>query len=74
MRVFSRRNFMKPLPSDDQSWQVNAKDPGRGHFWVSMVKSVLRIAAGIGLIFGSLTFCGIMLILAEVLGIVEELV
>jgi hypothetical protein len=21
MRVFSRRNFMKPLPSDDQSYQ-----------------------------------------------------
>ena len=65
---------MKPLPLDDQSWQVNAKDPGRGHFSVSMVKSVLRIAAGIGLIFGSLTFCGIMLVLAEALGILEELV
>ena len=65
---------MKPLPSNDQSWKVNTKDPGRGHFWVSMVTSMLRIAAGIGLIFGSLTFCGIMLVLAEALGILEELV
>jgi len=65
---------MKALPSDDKWLKVNSKDPGRGHFWVSMIKSVLRIAAGIGLIFGSLTFCGIMLILAEALGILEELV
>ena len=74
MRVFSRRNFMKPLTSDDQSWRVNAKDPGKGHFWVSMFKSGLRIAAGIWLILGDLTMCGIMLILAEVLGIIEEMV
>lgn len=65
---------MKALPSDDISYKVNAKDPGRGHFWVSMFKSGLRIAAGIWLILGDLTLCGIMLILAEALGILEELV
>lgn len=65
---------MKLLPTDDISWKVNSKDPGRGHFWVSMFKSGLRIAAGIWLILGDLTMCGIMLILAEALGILEELV
>lgn len=65
---------MKALPSDDQSFKINNKDPGRGHFWVSMFKSGLRIAAGIWLILGDLTMCGIMLILAEALGILEELV
>ena len=65
---------MKALPSDDKWLRVNSKDPGRGHFWVSMFKSGLRIAAGIWLILGDLTLCGIMLILAEALGILEELV
>ena len=44
------------------------------HFWISMVKSVLRIAAGISLCFGCLLLTGVWLILAELLGIAEELV
>ena len=66
--------MMKALPSDDKWLKVNGKDPSRGHFWVSMFKSGLRISAGIWLILGDLTLCGIMLILAEALGILEELV
>lgn len=51
-----------------------SKDPGKGHFYVSLVKSALRLAAGGFLIYGNLTIAGILFILAEVLGVVEEIV
>lgn len=55
--------------------EIQPKDPSQGHFYVSMVKSATRIAAGIALIWPqSLLLAGIFLIGAEVLGIVEELV
>ena len=44
------------------------------HFQISIAKSVLRIGAGIALIFGEVFVAGSVLILAEILGIVEELV
>ena len=50
------------------------KDPSKGHFYVSLVKSVLRIGAGGSLLYGSLLVAGILLIVAELLGILEELV
>ena len=43
------------------------------HLYISLVKSVIRIAAGIALIMGSLFWAGILLIAAEALGIAEEL-
>ena len=46
----------------------------KGHFWVSMIKSVARILAGTAIIQGDLVMCGVFLILAEVLGITEEFV
>jgi len=42
------------------------------HFNISLAKSCLRIVAGITLIRGELTFAGILFILAEILGVVEE--
>ena len=54
--------------------KIAAKDPGAFHFYVSLVKSVIRIAAGIALIWPqSIVLAGVFLIIAEVLGIVEEL-
>jgi hypothetical protein len=53
---------------------VQPKDTSKGHFYVSIAKSAVRIAAGASLIMGSLVICGALLILAEILGIVEELV
>ena len=53
---------------------VQPKDPSNKHFYVSLVKSVVRIVAGVCLISGNFVFAGIGFILAEVLGIVEELV
>jgi len=42
------------------------------HFQISLAKSCLRIMAGIALIRGELLNAGTLLIVAEVLGIVEE--
>jgi hypothetical protein len=51
-----------------------AKDPGRGHFYVSLSKSAIRIAAGVFLIQGNIVGAGLLLIGAELLGVIEELV
>ena len=50
------------------------RDPSRNHFYVSIVKSGFRIGAGISLLRGHLFTAGVLLILAEVLGILEEIV
>lgn len=50
----------------------NRKD--QAHFVVSIVKSLLRIAAGLFLINADLALGGFLLIAAEILGIIEELV
>lgn len=54
--------------------EIQPKDPSKGHFYVSLAKSAIRIAAGGALIFGFVAYAGCLLIAAEVLGIVEELV
>ena len=53
---------------------IQPKDTSKGHFYVSLVKSALRVAAGIALIMGAFVVTGGLLIAAEILGIVEELV
>lgn len=54
--------------------EVQPKDTSKGHFYVSLVKSIVRIGAGGCLIAGNLFFAGFLLILAEGLGILEEMV
>jgi hypothetical protein len=55
--------------------EVQPKDTSKGHFYVSLVKSVVRIAAGLALIWPqNIILAGVFLIVAEVLGIVEEVV
>ena len=44
------------------------------HLNVSLVKSLVRIAAAFALIDASLVTAGVLLIVAEILGIAEELV
>lgn len=58
----------------ESKMEIQPKDTSRGHFYVSVCKSAVRIAAGASLIMGSFVVCGALLILAEILGIVEELV
>ena len=43
------------------------------HFWISFAKSVIRIFAAFSLIGGNLVTSGLSFILAELLGIIEEL-
>ena len=43
------------------------------HFWISFAKSIIRIFAAFALIGGNLVTAGLILILAELLGIAEEL-
>ena len=54
--------------------EIQPKDTSKGHFWVSIVKSIIRIGAGGCLITGNLLMAGYLLIMAEILGILEELV
>lgn len=54
--------------------EIQPKDTSRGHFYVSIAKSAVRIYAGIALISGNYMLAGALIIAAEVLGIVEELV
>lgn len=53
---------------------IQPRDTSPGHFYVSLVKSGLRIGAGIALLRGALVTAGVLFIAAEILGIVEELV
>jgi len=54
--------------------EIQPRDTSRGHFYVSLAKSAIRIAAGISLIQGDMIVAGVLLIAAEALGILEEIV
>jgi gamma-glutamylcysteine synthetase len=63
--------------------EIQPKDPSRGHFYVSLAKSFLRIAGGVTLFLAGanpelmsswLKVTAGFLMLAECLGILEELV
>jgi hypothetical protein len=54
--------------------EIQPKDTSRGHFYVSLAKSALRVVAGIAFIQGAIMLGGAFIIAAEVLGVVEELV
>ena len=61
-------------PNHSPMIEIQPKDTSRGHFYVSLVKSALRIIAGLALVQGLFFEAGAFLIAAEILGIVEELV
>lgn len=54
--------------------EIQPKDTSKGHFYVSIVKSFIRIFAGMCIINNEFIIGGIAIIVAEMLGIVEELV
>lgn len=45
-----------------------------GHFKVSLVKSAIRVAAAVALISNLVVVAGVLLIVAELFGVVEEVV
>jgi hypothetical protein len=54
--------------------EIQPKDTSRSHFYVSVCKSIIRITAGASLIMAGFPEAGWLFILAEMLGIVEEVV
>lgn len=54
--------------------EIQPKDTSKGHFYVSLAKSFIRIVAGVCLIVGFPVWCGVGIVAAEALGILEELV
>lgn len=54
--------------------EIQPKDPSKGHFYVSLAKSFIRIVAGVCLVVGFPVWCGVGIIVAELLGILEEVV
>jgi hypothetical protein len=65
--------LFKPL-KDFSNVEIQPKDTSRGHFYVSLAKSGIRIVAGISLMMGNFFIAGGFLIIAEALGILEEMV
>lgn len=61
-------------PNHPPTIKIQPKDTSKGHFYVSLVKSSLRIIAGYALINSNFVLAGALFIAAEVLGVVEELV
>lgn len=59
---------------DLKAWIGQAGLNIMNHDNISYIKSGIRIVAGLFLIFAGLQIVGILLILAELLGIAEELV
>lgn len=53
---------------------IQPKDTSRGHFYVSLAKSGIRIFAGGVLMSGNFWLAGVCIVLAEVLGVIEEIV
>jgi hypothetical protein len=53
---------------------IQPKDTSKGHFYVSLVKSIIRVGAGTALIMGSFAIAGGLFIVAEFLGVLEEVV
>mgnify|MGYP006268282119 FL=1 len=52
---------------------IQPKDPSNWHFRISIVKSGMRIAAAFRLMAGDMWGAGFFLIVAEILGILEEM-
>jgi hypothetical protein len=54
--------------------QVQPKDPSKWHFIISFAKSIVRICAGASLATLNFELAGGLFVIAEALGILEELV
>jgi hypothetical protein len=48
------------------------KDPGKRHFYLSMIKSLVRVAGGVALFASQIQIAAVLFICAEGLGIAEE--
>jgi hypothetical protein len=70
-----RARIDKVLESQPESPDIEYKHPDPiKHKYISFAKSGVRIAAGAALCYSMFWYAGALLILAEILGIVEEIV
>ena len=53
--------------------KLEPKDVSKKHFYISLVKSAVRVWAGWALINLQVPLAGVLLIAAEILGVLEEL-
>lgn len=53
---------------------MEPRDTSKNHFYLSLVKSCIRIIAGGALVYGNIVMAGGLLIAAEVVGVLEEIV
>jgi hypothetical protein len=67
------RNRIDAVLHSTDSKTLSIPDPLK-HKYISFVKSGFRILAGVALCFGDFVIAGSLLIVAELLGIAEELV
>jgi len=57
------------------SFQPSGKDPGKGHFYVSLIKSGVRLAGCLVTAYtGSVITLAVFFAVAEFIGVAEELV
>lgn len=55
--------------------EIAAKDPGKGHFYVSLIKSAVRLVGCLVAAYtGSIVTLAVFLAVAEFIGIAEEMV
>ena len=54
--------------------KIATKDPGKAHFYISLIKSFIRIVGCGFLMGGNFLMAGSLFIFAELLGILEEIV
>lgn len=54
--------------------EIQPKDPSKWHFRISIIKSGMRFAAAFRLMQGDFFGAGVFFIIAEALGILEEIV
>ena len=63
------------MPIPERVYVPAGRDPGKGHFYVSLIKSGLRLAGClIAAYTGSIVALALFFAVAEFLGIVEEVV
>lgn len=73
--IKNAKDAIDGLVSNQNPENKEIKHPdAKKHLYVSLAKSFIRITAGVCLIVGFPIWCGVGLVAAEVLGIVEELV
>lgn len=68
-----RARIDKVLASDPKTEEYRQPDPLK-HKYISFAKSGFRILAGVALCYSMLWYAGALLILAEILGVAEEMV